>query len=101
MSQAEDGEGDGSAGNGPVALLRVAGNVVPAVLVDRAWVKEVLVQVVDELEHVALHRTGHGDVVNQAVQERQGKYGRQAECVWCTTHVRTDSKPYTVFEDEP
>ena len=39
----------------PITLARVAGNVVATIFVDGAWVEEVFVQVINELENVALH----------------------------------------------
>jgi hypothetical protein len=40
----------------PVTLVRVTGNVVSSVLVDAARVEEMLMQMVDKLENIALHR---------------------------------------------
>ena len=75
-------ENDGKSGDprlAPVALLLAAGNIVSAVLVDRARVEEVLVQMVDEFEDVAIHGPGHGDVVDQAVVGRAGGFARVAD----------------------
>ena len=53
--------------NPPIPLIRVRWHVVPSPRVDRARRHKVLVEVIHVLEHVALHRTGDGDIVNQAV----------------------------------
>lgn len=53
----------------PVALLCVAGDIVSPILVDGTWVKEMLVQVVDEFQHIALHRPGNSDIVDEAVED--------------------------------
>lgn len=52
----------------PVALLRVAGDVVSPVLVDGTGIEEVLMQMVDKFQHIALHRPGNSDIVDEAVE---------------------------------
>lgn len=39
----------------PVAFLRVAGDIIPSSLVYAAGVQEVFMEMVDELQNVALH----------------------------------------------
>lgn len=76
----------------PVALLCAAGDVVSPVLVDRTRVEEVLVQVVDEFEDVAIHGSGHGDVVDQTVVGRAERFARvadsQVDVRTCHEHLR-------------
>lgn len=53
-------------GSVPVALLWVTGDVIPSVLVHRAWVDEVFVQMVSKLEDIPFHCSRHHDIVDQA-----------------------------------
>lgn len=53
-------------GDLPVTLRRIVGDIVPPILIHRAWVDEVLVQMVSKLEDVPFHRARHHDVVDQA-----------------------------------
>ena len=41
--------------NSPISFAWVAGDVVAAVLVDAAWIQEVLVEMVNKFKDVALH----------------------------------------------
>lgn len=50
----------------PVAFCRIRRYVVPSFGVNRTRVKEVFVEVVHKLEDIAVHRSGNGDVVDQA-----------------------------------
>lgn len=50
----------------PVALLVVGGRIIPSLLVDRAGVQEVLVEMIHKLKHIPLHAPADANVVNQA-----------------------------------
>lgn len=53
-----------------VPFLRVVGNVVMTIGIDRTWVIKMLVQVVDEFEDVDVNRGRDANVVNQTVEFR-------------------------------
>jgi len=65
----------------PVAFLRVIGDVIPSILVHRAWVNEVLVQMVSKLKDVSFHCARHRDIVDQASgsQPTLADYHRRGE----------------------
>lgn len=50
----------------PVALGRIRRYVVPSFGVNRARVNEVFVEVVHKFKDITVHRSGNGDVVDQA-----------------------------------
>lgn len=52
-------------GNAPVTFFWFVRHIIAALLVNGTGVEEMLVQMVDEFEHVALHGARHGDIIDK------------------------------------
>jgi hypothetical protein len=51
----------------PISFSWVVRHIVPSFLVERAWIKEVLVQMVYIFEDVSFHSSRHGNIIDQAL----------------------------------
>jgi hypothetical protein len=70
-----------------VSLLVVVRNIISALLIDRAGVEEMLMEMVNEFQYIPLHRPGDSDVVNQAkVNDILAE--TDTTCVWADGHTK-------------
>ena len=51
----------------PIPFVRARRDVVASIGVDAARIQEMLVQMINKLQYIPLHRPRHGDIVYQTV----------------------------------
>ena len=64
-------------GDVPVTLLWVIGDIISSVLVYRAWIDEMLVQMISKFEDITFHCARHHDVVDQASESQPISVGHR------------------------